>query len=51
VLDDIDLIIPEGKITAIVGASGSGKTTLMKLLLKFYKSQPGSIALGGVPLA
>jgi ATP-binding cassette subfamily B protein len=50
VLDDIDLIIPEGKITAIVGASGSGKTTLMKLLLKFYKSQTGSIALGGVPL-
>ncbi|MCC6834310.1 MAG: peptidase domain-containing ABC transporter, partial [Cytophagales bacterium] len=50
VLDDIDLIIPEGKITAIVGASGSGKTTLMKLLLKFYKAQPGNITLGGVPL-
>jgi ATP-binding cassette, subfamily B, bacterial len=51
VLDDIDLIIPEGKITAIVGASGSGKTTLMKLLLKFYNPQAGKIILGDLPLA
>lgn len=50
VLDDIDLIIPEGKITAIVGSSGSGKTTLLKLLLKFYNPQAGKIMLGGVPL-
>ncbi len=50
VLDDIDLIIPEGKITAIVGSSGSGKTTLLKLLLKFYNPQAGKITLGGVPL-
>lgn len=50
VLEDIDLIIPEGKITAIVGSSGSGKTTLMKLLLKFYKPSSGSITVGGVDL-
>lgn len=50
VLEDIDLIIPEGKVTAIVGASGSGKTTLMKLLLKFYQPQGGQIELGGLPL-
>jgi len=50
VLDKIDLIIPEGKITAIVGSSGSGKTTLLKLLLKFYNPQAGKIMLGGVPL-
>ncbi len=43
VLKDIDLFIPEGKITAIVGASGSGKTTLMKLLLKFYPPTQGNI--------
>lgn len=50
VLDDINLIIPEGKITAIVGASGSGKTTLMKLLLKFYAPIAGKISVGGTDL-
>ncbi|NIF05871.1 peptidase domain-containing ABC transporter [Chryseobacterium sp. Tr-659] len=43
VLKDVDLFIPEGKVTAIVGASGSGKTTLMKLLLKFYNPTHGTI--------
>jgi len=43
VLKGIDLNIPEGKITAIVGTSGSGKTTLMKLLLKFYEPVNGNI--------
>ena len=46
VLHDFDLIIPEGKITAIVGMSGSGKTTLLKLLLKFYRPTGGKIFLG-----
>ncbi|MDN3691781.1 peptidase domain-containing ABC transporter [Chryseobacterium tructae] len=44
VLKDINLFIPEGKITAIVGASGSGKTTLMKMLLKFYEPVQGDIS-------
>ncbi|MDR7211840.1 peptidase domain-containing ABC transporter [Flavobacterium piscis] len=43
VLKDINFTIPEGKITAIVGASGSGKTTLMKLLLKFHEPTKGEI--------
>lgn len=47
VLKDIDLFIPEGKVTAIVGASGSGKTTLMKLLLKFYQPSIGTIFYNG----
>ncbi|MBP3518563.1 MAG: peptidase domain-containing ABC transporter [Parabacteroides sp.] len=46
VLDDICLIIPEGKITAIVGTSGSGKTTLIKLLLGYYNPTNGSILIG-----
>ncbi|WP_305951705.1 peptidase domain-containing ABC transporter [Emticicia oligotrophica] len=50
VLKNINLIIPQGKITAIVGTSGSGKTTLLKLLLKFYKPQSGEIRLGNVSL-
>ncbi|MHA4808601.1 peptidase domain-containing ABC transporter [Flavitalea flava] len=46
VLDNIDLEIPEGKTTAIVGLSGSGKTTLIKLLLKFYADFNGQIRVG-----
>jgi len=50
VLDGIDLIIPEGKVTAIVGASGSGKTTLLKILLKFYHPTTGQVTLGALAL-
>ncbi len=46
IFNNLDLEIPEGKITAIVGTSGSGKTTLLKLLLKFYEPQKGRIYLG-----
>ena len=50
VLKDLNLAIPEGKVTAIVGMSGSGKTTLVKLLLGFYPPNKGSIRVGGVNL-
>ena len=50
VLKNINLVIPEGKVTAIVGASGSGKTTLLKLLLKFYPPSEGDIRLGDISL-
>lgn len=43
ILKNLNLIIPEGKVTAIVGTSGSGKTTLLKLLLKFYGLSEGDI--------
>ncbi|CAD0006785.1 peptidase domain-containing ABC transporter [Flavobacterium salmonis] len=42
----INIKIPANKITAIVGASGSGKTTLMKILLKFYDIEKGTILFG-----
>ena len=51
VLKKLDLLIPAQKITAIVGTSGSGKTTLMKLLLKFYEPNKGSIYLGSHKLS
>ncbi len=46
-LKDINLEIPEGKVTAIVGASGSGKTTLIKLLLGYYQVENGEIEIVG----
>jgi len=45
ILKNINLNIPENKITAIVGSSGSGKTTLLKILLKFYPHYQGGISI------
>jgi ATP-binding cassette subfamily B protein len=46
VLEQINLSIPQGKTTAIVGMSGSGKTTILKLLLRFYEPDKGDIHIG-----
>ena len=46
-LSDISFEIPEGKVTAIVGASGSGKTTLIKLMLGYYRVSAGAITVAG----
>jgi len=43
VLDSIDLVIPEGKITGIIGASGEGKSTILKMLASFYTPNKGVI--------
>jgi ATP-binding cassette subfamily B protein len=51
VLQNINLHIEQGKITAIVGMSGSGKTTLLKLLLKFYSHYKGNIAFNNIVLS
>lgn len=48
VLKGLNLIIPEGKVTAIVGDSGSGKSTLLKLLLRLYKPSYGNIQIGNM---
>ena len=46
-IEDVSFDIPEGKVTAIVGASGSGKTTLIKLMLGYYPVVSGSISIAG----
>ncbi|HEX2970077.1 MAG TPA: peptidase domain-containing ABC transporter [Bacteroidales bacterium] len=51
VLNNVSLMIPAKKITAIVGISGSGKTSLLKLILGFYNPVKGDILLGGVSLS
>lgn len=48
VLKGINLIIPEKKVTAIVGGSGSGKSTLLKLLVRLYNPSYGEISMGGM---
>lgn len=46
-LEGVTLEIPEGKVTAIVGASGSGKTTLVKLMLGYYPVEAGRLSVAG----
>ena len=46
-LEGVSFDIPEGKVTAIVGASGSGKTTLIKLMLGYYPVMSGTINIAG----
>lgn len=50
VLKNINLTIPKGKVTAIVGMSGGGKTTLLKLLLKLYLPTAGKLKIGSLDI-
>ncbi len=47
IFDRIDLDIPRGKITAVMGPSGTGKTTLLKLISGVLRPQAGSITVAG----
>ena len=49
-IDDVNINIPQGKVTAIVGASGSGKTTLIRLMLGFYPVLEGQINIGNIDI-
>lgn len=50
VIENLSLSVPAGKTIAIVGSTGSGKSTLVKLLLRLYEVQSGSITLDGIEL-
>jgi ATP-binding cassette subfamily B protein len=50
VLHDLDLVIPAGRTTAIVGSTGAGKSTLVKLALRFHDPQAGRVTLDDVDL-
>lgn len=51
VMDDVNLVIPAGKTTALVGASGSGKSTIVGLVERFYDPVGGQVLLDGHDLS
>ncbi|GAA1011024.1 multidrug ABC transporter permease [Acrocarpospora pleiomorpha] len=51
VFEDLDLTIPVGRCTAIVGLNGAGKTTLVKLLARLYEPTSGTVRLDGVDIS
>jgi len=46
-LKDINIVMKQGSLTALVGPSGSGKTTILKLISKFYDAKSGKITFAG----
>ncbi len=47
VLRDLDLRLPEGDVTALLGPNGSGKTTILKLILGLLRPQRGTVVVFG----
>jgi ATP-binding cassette subfamily B protein len=50
VLDGLDLVLPAGRCTAIVGLNGAGKTTLVKLLARLYEPTAGRVLVDGTDI-
>ncbi|MBU5444720.1 ABC transporter ATP-binding protein [Paenibacillus sp. MSJ-34] len=47
IVENLNLSIPEGKITALVGANGSGKSTILKAMARMMRPQAGTVFLDG----
>jgi iron(III) transport system ATP-binding protein len=47
VLRDVDLLVADGSLTALLGTSGSGKTTLLRIIAGFERADAGSVAIAG----
>ncbi|WP_373893130.1 ABC transporter ATP-binding protein [Virgibacillus natechei] len=51
IIDDLDIAIPKGEITVLIGANGSGKSTLLRSLARLLKPKGGDIVLDGENIA
>ena len=47
IIRNLDLVIPKGKITVLIGGNGSGKSTLLRSFARLLKPQQGSVVLNG----
>ncbi len=47
IVEQLHLTIPEGRITALVGANGSGKSTILKTMARLHKPKGGEVLLDG----
>ncbi len=50
ILQDLSVLLPKGRTTALVGASGGGKTTLFSVLERFYDIAEGTVRFGQQPI-
>src|SRR5688572_28834719 len=50
ILSGVDMVVPRGKVVAIMGVSGSGKTTLLRLISGVVKATRGEVRVDGVEM-
>ena len=50
ILHGVDLVVPEGKVTMLLGRNGAGKTTTLRTIMGLYRAGPGEIRFRGEPI-
>lgn len=51
IIENLDLVIPKGQVTVLIGGNGSGKSTLLRSMARLLKPDGGSVVLDGSPIA
>jgi branched-chain amino acid transport system ATP-binding protein len=51
ILQGVDLAVPEGAMTVLLGRNGAGKTTTVRTIMGFYKASAGQVRFGGRDIA